>query len=44
MRKISSVTIRIAEYGYVLDWYDGKFRNKLVNTREELIAKLYELL
>jgi hypothetical protein len=42
--KISNVTIRIAQYGYVLDWYDGKFKNKLFNTREELIAKLYELL
>ena len=42
--KISDVTIRNANNGFILEWYDDDNRIMIYETMDELVAKIRELL
>jgi len=42
--KISDVTIRNANNGFILEWYDDESRIMIYSTMDGLVAKIRELL
>jgi hypothetical protein len=42
--RISDVTIRNANNGFILEWYDDDSRIMIYETMDELVAKIRELL